>query len=100
MHQGKHADSGANGSISRTLGFISTILFILGNILLFYPPPSDQSCYSANPMLWWGVLVVTAVGWVLLLQVFFVVVIVGLGGAVVLVRLHPYQADLRTLYVA
>jgi hypothetical protein len=29
---------------------------------------------------------VTAVGWVLLLQVFFVVVIVGLGGAVVLVR--------------
>lgn len=35
-------------------------------------------------MLWWGVMTVTGVGWVLFAQVFFVVVIVGLGGHVVL----------------
>ena len=37
-------------------------------------------------MLWWGVASVTSVGWFLFAQVFFVVVVVGIGGHAVLVR--------------
>jgi hypothetical protein len=76
----------ADSRISKTLGTISAILFVLGNILVFYPNPvSNTTCYRAAPMLWWGVMTVTGVGWILFGQVFFVVVVVGLGGQAVLV---------------
>lgn len=65
---------------------ISTILFVLGNVLLFYPTPSPTTgCYAASPMLWWGIMTVVGVGWVLFAQVFFIAVIVGLGGHVMFV---------------
>lgn len=65
------------------------ILFILGNILLFHPRPSAETCYGASPLLWWGVMLVVGIGYILLAQIFFVVVIVGLGGAIVLVSSAP-----------
>lgn len=78
--------------ISKACGTFSTILFILGNILVFYPLPTrTKSCYHASPLLWWGVMSVTGVGWVLFAQVFVVVVVVGIGGhtvVVILRRLH------------
>jgi len=73
-------------SISKSLGIVSAILFILGNVLVFYPFPTSRiTCYHSSPMLWWGVIAVTGVGWFLLLQVFFVVVVVGIGGLAVVV---------------
>jgi hypothetical protein len=36
-------------------------------------------------MLWWGVMTVTGVGWFLLLQLFVVVFVVGLGGQAIIV---------------
>jgi hypothetical protein len=75
-------------SISKSLGAISAVLFVLGNVMLFYPDPtSDETCYHAAPMLWWGVMTVVGIGWILLAQVFFVIVVVGLGGQAVLVSL-------------
>lgn len=71
---------------SKTLGGISFGLFILGNVLLLHPSPSRHpTCYHAAPTLWWGVMTVTGVGWVLLLQVFLVMFIVGIGGHAVVV---------------
>jgi len=68
------------------LGVISFILFILGNVLLFYPPPTQQqTCYHASPMLWWGVMTVTGVGWFLFGQIVVVVLIIGVGGPAILV---------------
>jgi len=65
---------------------VSAVLFVLGNILVFYPPPTRaESCYHASLMLWWGVMSVVGVGWVLFVQVFVVVVVVGIGGHAVLV---------------
>ena len=73
--------------LSNLLGVLSIILFVLGNILLFYPRPSTPgSCYHASPLLWWGVMVITGVGWILFAQIFFVVAVVGIGGHVVVVR--------------
>ena len=73
-------------SISKLLGAISAVLFVLSNILLFTSAPKrSDSCYRASPMLWWGVITVTGVGWILFLQVFFVVVVVGVGGHAVVV---------------
>jgi hypothetical protein len=70
------------------LGAISFVLFILGNVLLFYPPPTQQqTCYHASPMLWWGVITVTGVGWFLFGQVIVVVLIIGVGGPAILVCL-------------
>ena len=75
--------------ISKACGTFSTILFILGNILVFYPLPTrTKSCYHASPLLWWGVMSVTGVGWVLFAQVFVVVVVVGIGGHTVVVSPH------------
>ena len=70
------------------LGAISFVLFILGNVLLFYPPPTkQQTCYHASPMLWWGVMTVTGVGWFLFGQIVVVVLIIGVGGPAILVCL-------------
>ena len=77
------------------MGALSAILFVLGNVLLFHPlpRPSQQTCYHSAPLLWWGVMTVTGVGWFLLVQVFVVVVVVGVGGQAVLVSIqliiHP-----------
>jgi hypothetical protein len=68
------------------LGAISFVLFILGNVLLFYPPPTQQqTCYHASPMLWWGVMTVTGVGWFLFGQIVVVVLVIGVGGPAILV---------------
>ncbi|WVR07666.1 hypothetical protein IAU60_004708 [Kwoniella sp. DSM 27419] len=75
--------------MSKLLGLISIVLFILGNVLLFRPLPTQpMSCYHSAPMLWWGVMTVTGVGWFLLAQILLVVVFVGLGGPVMLVILR------------
>lgn len=82
-------------SINKALGVISFVLFILGNVLLFYPLPSEQdTCYHSAPMLWWGTMAVTGVGWFLIGQVLFVVAVVGIGGHAVLVSLSYLQPPL------
>lgn len=76
----------ATCSITKVLGLMSFIFFVLGNVLLFYPLPSQENtCYHGAPMLWWGVMTVTGVGWFLFGQVIFVVAVVGVGGQAVLV---------------
>ncbi|CAD6577148.1 MAG: hypothetical protein TREMPRED_001869 [Tremellales sp. Tagirdzhanova-0007] len=97
--QGEHGEEPPNGyalwldrhapEISKGCGAFSVLLFVLGNLLVFYPLPNrPESCYHASPMLWWGVASVTGVGWFLFAQVFFVVVVVGIGGHAVLVVLR------------
>ncbi|ORY33436.1 hypothetical protein BCR39DRAFT_520050, partial [Naematelia encephala] len=87
--------------MSKLLGVISMFLFLLGNILLFYPKPSsEQTCFHAAPMLWWGVMTVVGVGWFLFLQVFVIVVIVGIGGQAVLVGIPCYPTLHRTLTIS
>ncbi|WVW86194.1 hypothetical protein I302_108236 [Kwoniella bestiolae CBS 10118] len=77
--------------LSKFLGLLSFILFILGNVLLFKPLPSQElSCYNASPMLWWGVMTVTGVGWFLLAQMILVILVVGVGGTVVLAILRRF----------
>ncbi|WVQ66965.1 uncharacterized protein L199_005156 [Kwoniella botswanensis] len=91
---GKYMDSIAP-KLSSFLGLLSFILFILGNILLFKPLPSDDmSCYNASPMLWWGVMTVTGVGWVLLAQMILVIVVVGIGGTVLMAILRNFGITL------
>lgn len=85
-------------SISKSLGLISIVLFILGNVLLFRPLPTHAAtCYHAAPMLWWGVMTVTGVGWFLFFQMFVVMFVVGIGGHAVVVRvalpLHKILTD-------
>lgn len=76
-------------SVSKSLGAISAILFVLGNVMLFHPNPArEDTCYQAAPMLWWGVMTVVGIGWILLAQVFFVIIVVGLGGQAVLVSIR------------
>ncbi|ORX40579.1 hypothetical protein BD324DRAFT_647504 [Kockovaella imperatae] len=91
-------------NVSKLMGALSAILFILGNVLVFYPPPSatNSTCYHASPLLWWAVMTVTGVGWFLIAQMFVVVVIVGIGGQAILVLLRsiglspaPVQATPR-----
>ncbi|WWD19637.1 hypothetical protein CI109_104099 [Kwoniella shandongensis] len=76
--------------ITKLLGLLSSILFILGNILVFHPLPTTPSCYTASPMLWWGVMSVTGVGWFLLAQVLVMILVVGIGGSVVLAILRKF----------
>ncbi|WWD03667.1 hypothetical protein V865_001723 [Kwoniella europaea PYCC6329] len=91
---GKYMDSIAP-KLSSFLGLLSFVLFILGNILLFKPLPSDDmSCYNASPMLWWGVMTVTGVGWVLLAQMILVIVVVGIGGTVLMAILRNFGITL------
>ncbi|WWC72039.1 uncharacterized protein I206_105998 [Kwoniella pini CBS 10737] len=79
---------------SKALGLLAFTLFILGNILLFSPMPSKPlTCYHSAPMLWWGVMVVTGVGWFLLAQVLLVVVLVGLGSALMVAILSKIGID-------
>ncbi|OCF77329.1 hypothetical protein I204_01317 [Kwoniella mangroviensis CBS 8886] len=93
---GRYMDSIAP-KLSSFLGLLSFILFILSNILLFKPLPSDDmSCYNASPMLWWGVMTVTGVGWVLLAQMIFVIVIVGIGGTVLMAILRNFGITLAS----
>ncbi|WVF72983.1 hypothetical protein IAT40_007801 [Kwoniella sp. CBS 6097] len=59
--------------LRKWVNLLALILFILGNILVFKPLPSKSgqpkpTCYNASPMLWWGVMSVTAVGWALAAQ--------------------------------
>jgi hypothetical protein len=62
--------------------------------MLFYPNPArEDTCYHAAPMLWWGVMTVVGIGWILLVQIFFVIVIVGLGGQAVLVSTGMSDVD-------
>ncbi|WWC64556.1 uncharacterized protein I303_107167 [Kwoniella dejecticola CBS 10117] len=83
--------------LSKVFGLLAFILFILGNILLFSPLPSTPlSCYHAAPLLWWGVMVVTGVGWFLLAQLLLVVVLVGLGSAVVVAILAKIGIEANT----
>lgn len=78
---------------TKGLGASAVILFILGNVLLFYPLPSKQeTCYHASPMLWWGVMAVTGVGWFLVGQVLVVVLIIGVGGPLILVSLFRWSS--------
>ena len=81
------------------MGALSAILFILGNILLFHPipKPSQPTCYHTAPLLWWGVMTVTGVGWFLLVQVFVVVVVVGIGGQAVLVSRYLFRLNHQAL---
>ena len=69
------------------MGLLSAALFILGNVLVFYPSPvtNYDTCYQAAPLLWWGVMTVTGVGWFLIGQLFVVLVVVGIGGQAVVV---------------
>ncbi|WWC94903.1 hypothetical protein V866_001755 [Kwoniella sp. B9012] len=91
---GTYMDSIAH-KLSSFLGLLSFILFILGNILLFKPLPSnDMSCYNASPMLWWGVMTVTGVGWALLAQMILVIVVVGIGGTVLMAILRNFGITL------
>ncbi|WRT70202.1 uncharacterized protein IL334_007196 [Kwoniella shivajii] len=77
--------------ISKFLGLLSFVLFILGNILLFSPSPSNQeSCYRSSPMLWWGVMTVTGVGWFLLAQIVIVILVAGIGGTLVVAILRNF----------
>ncbi|WVR00173.1 hypothetical protein IAU59_007315 [Kwoniella sp. CBS 9459] len=66
------ASAGWARTVRKWLNVIGLVLFILGNILVFKPIPSstrvEPTCYNASPMLWWGVMSVTAVGWVLAAQ--------------------------------
>ena len=85
------------------LGAISFVLFVLGNVLLFYPPPTQQqTCYHASPMLWWGVMTVTGVGWFLFGQIVVVVLVIGVGGPAILVsparRVIGTSLTIRRLY--
>jgi hypothetical protein len=88
-----HSDRMAKG-----FGGLSGALFVLGNVMVFHPLPTKQdTCYQSSPLLWWGVMSVLAVGWALIAQVFFVVVVVGIGGQAVMVSplpfiptIHPY----------
>ncbi|OCF44636.1 hypothetical protein I317_01523 [Kwoniella heveanensis CBS 569] len=60
--------------LRKWINVLAFVLFILGNILVFKPLPSesgDPTCYNASPMLWWGVMSVTAVGWAFAAQVVF-----------------------------
>lgn len=68
--------------ISLSLGLLSLALFIYGNILLF---TSVDTCRRSAPLLWWAVMVVIGVGWFLLLEVVFVVLVVGVVGPGILV---------------
>jgi hypothetical protein len=83
--------------MSKGLGAISSILFILGNLLLFDSSLAQQTtCYHSSPLLWWGVMTVVGVGYFLLAQVFVVVIIVGIGGQAMLVRHHnAYQSIIQ-----
>ena len=75
--------------LTKLLGAFSFVLFVLGNVLLFHPlPTSQQTCYHASPMLWWGVMTVTGVGWFLFGQIIIVVLVIGVGGPAILVC-HP-----------
>ncbi|KAK8853222.1 hypothetical protein IAR55_003924 [Kwoniella newhampshirensis] len=74
--------------ITNFLALLSSLLFILGNVLLFHPLPTGPSCYTASPMLWWGVMSVTGVGWFFIAQVLVMVLVVGIGGSVVLALLR------------
>jgi hypothetical protein len=41
---------------SSRIYIIRIVLFILGHLLMFNPPPSrTPTCYNAAPMLWWAV---------------------------------------------
>jgi hypothetical protein len=64
------------------LGLASLGLFIYGNIILF---SSLQTCRRSTPLLWWAVMTVTGVGWFLLFEVVFVVLVVGVVGPGILV---------------
>ncbi|KAK4684479.1 4,5-DOPA dioxygenase extradiol, partial [Tremellales sp. Uapishka_1] len=64
--------------VSVSCGALSAVLFVLGNILVFHPAPTDpHSCYYAAPLLWWAVMTVTGVGWFLIAQVVFIAGVVG-----------------------
>jgi hypothetical protein len=83
--------------VTKCLGGFSFILFILGNVLLFYPLPSEQqTCYHASPMLWWGVMAVTGVGWFLFGQIILVVLVIGVGGPAILARPHNLPPSAET----
>jgi len=68
--------------LSLMLGLTSLGLFIYGNVILF---SSLQTCRRSTPLLWWAVMTVTGVGWFLLLEVVFVVLVVGVVGPGILV---------------
>ncbi|KAL7418418.1 hypothetical protein Q5752_006876 [Cryptotrichosporon argae] len=75
--------------LSKAMGALSFLLFILGHVLLFVPDPTHPaSCIHGAPVLWWGVMAVVAVGWALALNVLAVITGVYLGGTVVAIALR------------
>ncbi|EIW72090.1 hypothetical protein TREMEDRAFT_72651 [Tremella mesenterica DSM 1558] len=71
--------------VSKLMGLLALNMFLLGHVILFYPPPSKtETCFHSAPTLWWGVMIVVGVGWFLILQILVVVVIIGLGGALIM----------------
>jgi hypothetical protein len=49
----------------------------------------QETCYHASPMLWWGVMTVTGVGWFLFGQILLVVLFIAIGGSAILVSPSP-----------
>jgi hypothetical protein len=81
-----------------TLGLLSLVLFVYGNVLLF---TSLDTCRQSAPLLWWAVMVVVGVGWFLLLEVVLVVLVVGIVGPGILVsrqRFLPYYNAVLTVF--
>lgn len=71
--------------LSALLLATSIALFIWGNVLVW---SSVNTCKRSEPLLWWGVTSIVAVGWFLLVEVAVVVLGVGLVGPSVLAALR------------